>query len=74
MSGDVEKRVVSDPELTEAEYHHLARLLPQKRMLCPRYFIYNPVLGKCKPTLMVSLAIQKRSTLAKQGPVPLSAR
>lgn len=25
----------------------------QKRHLCRRYFIYNPVRGRCQPTLMV---------------------
>ena len=43
-----------DPDLT-LDYSHLANLLvPQKRRLCQKYFIYNPVRGKCTPTVMVS--------------------
>ncbi len=43
-----------DPDLS-LDYSHLANLLvPQKRRLCQKYFIYNPVRGKCTPTVMVS--------------------
>ena len=30
-------------------------MTPEKRYLCPKYYIYNPVRARCLPTIMVSL-------------------
>ena len=57
--GDDERRS-EEALLDDNEYHDVMKRLSdyfqtQKRHLCRRYFIYNPVRGKCQPTLMVCI-------------------
>ncbi len=42
-------------EMSDDDMRKLSQYLqPQKRFLCRKYFVYNPVKGRCIPTLMVS--------------------
>jgi len=41
---------------------------PQKRYLCRRYFVYNPVKGRCIPSLMALRTMRTKSVRSFPNP------